>query len=271
MSLHKDWVKAKKEAQAKFKEAEKNYLKQQDKLVKEKEDPKARKKALDMALNEAGFGSGESLSDYLKFADAFGDALDKLENSVSTNAKLQAKYSLTGTNKVVFASILTNKDLLKLYMEACKRAQNEAPLKYYLVDYKKSPDQIYSTYVMDRAPQELDFGLDPGLKDDWDTAHQNQTLGNQGSSLANRLRDHVKVDLEGDMIRKFKADPAVNKKLGIVPGATLLKLKAVVLNTATKYEGQINKAKKRWSKHQPQFWAPLETCLADIRQYCTQV
>src|SRR5262245_57806235 len=81
MTLHETWVAAKKQAWKEFKEAQKNYLKAQDKKINETNDAKAKKKALDMVLGEAGLDKGESLDDYLKFADGFGKQLDTLENA----------------------------------------------------------------------------------------------------------------------------------------------------------------------------------------------
>lgn len=267
MSLHKDWVAAKKDAQTQFKTAEKNYLKKQDQLIKDTNDAKARKKALDVALGEAGLDVGDSLSDYLKFADAFGKALDEFENAVNNNAKLLTKYDISATNANVVDTIVGDKTLLKAFLGYCARAQNEAMIKFYMTDYKKSPAAIYNTYV---APQEIDLSVEATLKGDWDTAFENQTLEDDGPALIARTRDHVKSEIKNDLVGKFKDDVKANKELGFIHSDALRALRTTVRDTATKYEGQINAAKKRWSKHNPKFWTPLETCLADIRQYCTQ-
>jgi hypothetical protein len=83
--LHADWAAAKKEAVKLFKEAQKNWLKKQDAKINASNDAKARKKALDAVLDDAGLDKGESLDDYLKFADGFGKSLDNLEKAVGNN------------------------------------------------------------------------------------------------------------------------------------------------------------------------------------------
>ena len=90
MSLHTDWAAAKKESVKLFNEAQKNWLKKQDAKINATKDAKARKKALDAVLDEAGLEKGESLDDYLKFADGFGKSLDELEKGVLKNQKAAA-------------------------------------------------------------------------------------------------------------------------------------------------------------------------------------
>src|SRR5437588_12930337 len=85
MSLHTDWEAAKKEAVKLFKDAQKNWLKKQDAKINATNDAKARKKALDAVLDDAGLDKGEALDDYLKFADGFGKALDSLEKAAAEN------------------------------------------------------------------------------------------------------------------------------------------------------------------------------------------
>src|SRR5262245_65428041 len=109
MSLHETWAAAKKQAWKDFKEAQKNYLKELDKKIKaplkEQADIKARSKAenkaLDLALGEVGLDKGESLDDYLKFADGFGKQLDAFEKAIDNNAKLNAKYDFESGEKVI--------------------------------------------------------------------------------------------------------------------------------------------------------------------------
>src|SRR5262245_42499976 len=90
MTLHETWAAAKKTAWKEFKEAQKNYLKDLDKKIKaplkEQADIKKRgqaeKNALNLALGEVGLDKGESLDDYLKFADGFGKQLDAFEKAI---------------------------------------------------------------------------------------------------------------------------------------------------------------------------------------------
>jgi hypothetical protein len=65
MSLHADWA-AKKQAVKLFKDAQKNWLKKQDAKINASNDPKARKKALDAVLDDAGLEKGESLCTRLR-------------------------------------------------------------------------------------------------------------------------------------------------------------------------------------------------------------
>ena len=109
MSLHETWAAAKKQAWKEFKEAQKNYLKELDKKIKEptslKSKSSAEKKALDLALGEVGLDQGESLDDYLKFADGFGKQLDAFQKAVENNAKLNAQYDFEGEHVVLHRSV----------------------------------------------------------------------------------------------------------------------------------------------------------------------
>lgn len=116
MSLHTDWAAAKKESVKLFNEAQKNWLKKQDGKINATKDPKARKKALDAVLDEAGLEKGESLDDYLKFADGFGKSLDELEKGVLKNQKAAA--ALHGAT---LEGILADKNLLRIFLAFCQR------------------------------------------------------------------------------------------------------------------------------------------------------
>lgn len=267
MSLHKEWVKAKKDAQTQFKEAEKNYLKKQDKRIKADDEgtPKARQKALDMALGEAGLGMKESLSDYLKFADGFGDSLDKLEEAVDKNAKLAAKLDIQGG----IDKLLANKTLAKPFLQLVQRTLNTNMLTYYTADYKQTPDLIYDTYIRAGAKKRLDFSTNKQLATDWEEARKlPQTWQRLGRGLADRTRDHVKDEIEGDLITQFVSDDKVLEGLGFLSKTQMAALKKSVSDTAKKYQDEIKSAKKRWKDHKPQFWTPLEDCLANIDTYC---
>src|SRR5690349_17119729 len=110
MSLHTDWAAAKKEAFKLFNEAQKNWLKKQDAKINATKDPKARKKALDAVLDEAGLDKGESLDDYLKFSDGFGKSLDELEKAVLKNKPAAS------LNEATLESILADKNLLRHFL-----------------------------------------------------------------------------------------------------------------------------------------------------------
>lgn len=266
LSLHKEWVKAKKDAQTQFKEAEKNYIKKQDKLIKDDEkDFKARNKALSAALGEAGLGMKESLSDYLKFADGFGDSLDNLEAAIDKNAKLAAKLDLQGG----IDKILANKTLARPFLQLVQRTLNTNMITYYTADYKQAPDSIYDTYIKDGAKKQLDFDTNKPLRKEWEEARKSpETLQRQGRDLADRTRDHVKGELEGDLVTQFIGDDKLMEQVGFITKVQISALKKTVTETAKKYQEEIKAAKKRWSGHKPQFWTPLVDCLTTIDTYC---
>jgi len=260
MSLHTDWAAAKKEAFKLFKEAQKNWLKKQDAKINVTKDPKARKKALDAVLDEAGLDKGESLDDYLKFADGFGKSLDELEKAVLKNQKAAA--TLTGAT---LDGILADKNLLRHFLAYCQRIGSTRDITYYMADYKKSPQATWDTYVNHGAPHQIDISEDHNLFDNWMAAGADaQLLAAQGKSLCDRLRVHVENDLKGEIVRKFKIDPNVKVQMGITD---LTALKKDVRDTAEKYKGQIEQAVAKWKKLQPQFWTPLHESLEAIDQY----
>lgn len=262
MSLHTDWAAAKKESVKLFNEAQKNWLKKQDAKINATKDAKARKKALDAVLDEAGLDKGESLDDYLKFADGFGKSLDELEKGVLKNQKAAA--ALTGAS---LQGILADKNLLRIFLAFCQRSGNAPDIKYYMADYKKSPQVVWDTYVKNGAADQIDISNsnDHSLFQDWMAAGANpQLLATQGKSLCDRLRSHVENDLKGDILRKFIANADVKRQLGIID---ISPLKKEVLDTAEKYNGQIERAVAKWKKLQPQFWTPLDESLQAIIHY----
>jgi DnaJ-domain-containing protein 1 len=267
MSLHDTWAAAKKQAWKQFKEAQKNYLKEQDKKIEATNDAKARKKALDAVLGEAGLDKGESLDDYLKFADGFGKQLDALEKAIDNNNKLRAKYNFQGD----LDNLLKNKDAAKQFLLVCQRTYNTALITFYMKDYKNSPQEVWDQYVKSGAKDQLDLSTDPGLEDDWKNAARDpQTLARQGKGLIDRLRSHVKHELERDVVMKLVGDAAAMKALGFVPKATIEDLKKEVRETAKKYNGQIDRAVKKWKNLKPQFWQPLDEALQEIVRYVDQ-
>jgi hypothetical protein len=262
MSLHTDWAAAKKEAFKQFKDAQKNWLKKQDAKINATKDPKARKKALDAVLDDAGLEKGESLDDYLKFSDGFGKSLDELEKGVLKN-----QAAAGALNGATLAGILADKNLLRVFLAFCQRSGNAPDVKYYMADYKKSPQVIWDTYVKHGAPDQIDISNsnDHSLFQDWMAAGgDQQLLAAQGKSLSDRLRDHVENDLKGEVVRKFIANADVKRQLGIID---LAGLKKDVLDTAEKYNGQIERAVAKWKKLQPQFWTPLDESLQAIIRY----
>jgi hypothetical protein len=259
MSLHTDWAAAKKEAVKLFTDAQKNWLKKQDAKINASNDPKARKKALDAVLDDAGLEKGESLDDYLKFADGFGKSLDNLEVAAGKNQTAAASL-----NNVNLASIIADKNMLRAFLTFCQRSGNGPDIKYYMADYKKSPLVVWDTYVKHGAAEQIDISNsnDHSLFQDWMAAGANpQTLAAQGKTLCTRLREHVENDLNGEVTRKFKANADVKRQLGIVDIAAL---KQEVRDTAEKYNQQIERAVAKWKKLQPQFWTPLDESLQAI-------
>lgn len=259
MSLHTDWVAAKKESLKLFKEAQKNWLKKQDAKVNASKDPKARKKALDAVLDEAGLDKGESLDDYLKFADGFGKSLDNLEAAVAKN-----RHAAAGLAGATVEGILADKNMLRVFLAFCQRSGNGPDIKYYMADYKKPPQAVWDTYVKHGAAEQIDISNSNivGLFDDWMAAGQDpDKLAREGNDLRTRLRQHVENDLKGEILRKFKASTDVKHLLGIVDTSGL---KQEVLDTAEKYNGQIERAVAKWKKLTPQFWTPLDESLQAI-------
>ncbi len=262
MSLHTDWVAAKKESVKLFKEAQKNWLKKQDAKINASKDPKARKKALDAVLDDAGLEKGESLDDYLKFADGFGKSLDNLENAVAKNR--ETSRALAGAT---LEGILADKNMLRVFLAFCQRSGNGPDIKYYMADYKKSPQDVWNTYVKHGAPDQIDISnsLVVGLFDEWMAAGADQQLlAAQGRNLCNKLRDHVHNDLKGEILRKFTVSTDVKHLLGVID---LAPLKQEVRETAEKYNGQIERAVAKWKKLTPQFWTPLDESLQAIISY----
>ncbi len=269
MSHHDDWKAAKKTAFAEFKEARKAWIKKQDKKIKDEDNEKQRRMdVLEDALGQAGLDGGESLSDYLKFSDGFGTTLDTLEKAVAKNNKLKQKYNLGSANGMDVDIIIANPAMFKEYLRLCKTSLNEPLIIYYMKDHKKPADYVYQTYVKDRAPKQVDLSLDLQLKADWAAAVQNNTLDAQGGNLKSRLRDHVKTDLDGDMITKFVSDEKCMAAAGFIPKTTMAKLKQNVRDTADKYRKEVKAAAKNWSKLQPKFWLPLDAALDSIVTYC---
>jgi hypothetical protein len=272
MTLHETWAAAKKQAWKEFKEAQKNYLKDLDKKIKaplkEQADIKARSKAeknaLDLALGEVGLDKGESLDDYLKFADGFGKQLDAFEKSVENNAKLNAKYDLGADPDKVIA----NKDLLKQLLLFCQRSHITSEISFYLQGYKKSPDEIWNQYIKPNAPEWFDVGVDERLPEQWAAAAQDPTtLAAQGPKLVQRTRDLMWNLLKTDIIPKMRNDATANKNLGLIHSDVLRALKAEIKETAKKYSQQIQSAVNKWSKLKPQFWRPLDDALEEIQLY----
>jgi len=265
MSLHDDWVAAKKQSVKDFKEAQKNYLKAQDKKINATNDAKAKKKALDMVLGEAGLDQGESLDDYLKFADGFGKSLDALEKAIDNNKKLSDKYDFNGG----IDKLLANKDTAKQMLMVGQKGLRTGLITFYMRDHKLAPQAVYDQYVQDGAKDQIDLAtLNQALLDDWEEAVKNpQTLTANGKKLIERLRDQAKFDLEQDMVRKMVADQAAMKNLGFVLKPTVDALKKEVRDTAKKYDEQINSAAKRWKDLKPQFWQPLDDTLQAIMTY----
>ena len=262
MSLHTDWASAKKESTKLFKEAQKNWLKKQDAKINASNDAKARKKALDAVLDDAGLEKGESLDNYLKFADGFGKSLDELEKAVAKN-----KSAVAAFNGATLQSIIGDKNMLRIFLAFCQRSGNGPDIKYYMADYKKPPQAVWDTYVKNGSKDQIDISnsLDGSLFQDWMAAGPNpQTLAAQGKSLCDRLRTHVENDLKNEVLRKFKASADVKRQLGIID---LAPLKKEVRDTAEKYNGQIERAVAKWRKLQPQFWTPLDESLQAIISY----
>ncbi len=262
MSLHTDWVAAKKESVKLFKEAQKNWLKKQDSKINATNDAKARKKALDLVLDDAGLDKGESLDDYLKFADGFGKSLDALEKTSDKN-----KTAVNSLNHADLAHVIADKEMLRVFLGFCQKSGSGPDIKYYMADYKKSPQATWDTYVKHGAKDQIDVSnsMDNSLFQDWmDAGADPQKLAAQGQSLCDRLRKHVAHDLNGEIIRKFIASTDVKRQLGIVDTAAL---KQEVRDTAEKYNGQIERAVAKWKKLQPQFWTPLDESLQAIISY----
>jgi hypothetical protein len=243
----------------------KNYLKEQDKKINATNDAKARKKALDMVLGEAGLDKGEVLDDYLKFADGFGKSLDALEKAIDKNAELYAKYDFQGG----VDKLLANKDLARQLLIVCQRTQSMNIITFYMKDYKKSPQDIWSQYVEDGAADQIELSNsnDGSLFNDWQQAAQNNTLAAQGKALIDRLRGHVKDDLAFNAVRRMQSDATAMKNLGFIPKAALDDLKKNVRDTAKNYNGQIDAAAKKWKNLKPQFWQPLDDALQSILNY----
>jgi hypothetical protein len=270
MSLHETWAAAKKQAWKEFKEAQKNYLKDLDKKIKAPTDVKAKsqaeKKALDLALGEVGLDKGESLDDYLKFADGFGKALDAFEKAVENNAKLRAKYNFAHN----VDNVLKDKAAAKELLLFCQRTHDTPMITFYMRDYKKSAAEIWNEYVKDGSPSWIDVSVDGTLQKDWrDAAKDPNALQAQGAGLINRLRDHVRGELN-DVTDKLERDPTALKNLGFVPPPALAALKKEVSDTAKKYDGEIQSAVNKWSKLKPQFWRPLDDALEQIKLYAEQ-
>jgi len=262
MSLHTDWVAAKKESVKLFKDAQKNWLKKQDAKINATNDAKAKKKALDTVLGEAGLDKGESLDDYLKFADGFGKSLDALEKTVAANEKASKALSSATLEKV-----LADKNMLRAFLGLCQRSGNAGDIRYYMADYKKSPQFVWDTYVKNGAKDQIEIAHSPigGLFDDWMAAGPNpQTLATEGRALCDKLRQHVESDLKGEILRKFMANAQVKRELGISDTAAL---KKEVLDTAEKYNQQIERAVNKWKKLTPQFWTPLDESLQAIMRF----
>jgi hypothetical protein len=273
MSLHETWVAAKKQAWKEFKEAQKNYLKELDKKIKAPTDVKsknqAEKKALDLALGEVGLDKGESLDDYLKFADGFGKQLDAFEKAIDNNAKLKAKYNFAGE----VDNVLKDKTAAKELLLFCQRKQGQATpmIAFYMKDYKKSAAEIWNEYVKVGSKNWIDASETGTLQTDWeDAAGDPNTLNAQGPKLINRLRDHVHGELNNSVVQPMGSDPTVLKNLGFVPSATIAALKKEVSDTAKKYDEQIQGAVNKWSKLKPQFWRPLDDALEQIKLYAEQ-
>lgn len=266
MSLHDTWAAAKKQAFKEFKDAQKNYLKEQDKKINATNDAKARKKALDMVLGDAGLDKGESLDDYLKFADGFGKSLDALEKAIDSNKKLSDKYDFNGG----IDKLLANKDVAKQLLLVCQKSLSTGLITFYMRDHKLAPQAVYDQYVEEGAKDQIDLAYNADLQKDWQEAVQNQTLATTGKKLIERLRDHAKFTLESDMVRKFVADEAAMKNLGFVSRLTLVALKKEVRDTAAKYDQQIVSAAKKWKNLEPQFWLPLDETLQAIMNYVDQ-
>lgn len=259
MSLHTDWAAAKKEAFKLFKDAQKNYLKKQDSKINATKDPKARKKALDMVLDDAGLDKGESLDDYLKFADGFGKSLDNLEAAVAKNNK--AGGALKGAT---LGTIMADKNLLREFLTFCQSSGNAGDVKFYMADYQKPAQFVWDTYVKHGAKFQIDISNDTTLFDDWMAAGADpQLLATQGASLCSRMRTHLTNDIN-EIVRKFTVNNDVKRKLGIVD---LSDLKQEVLDTAKKYNGQIESAVAKWKKLEPQFWVPLDDSLQSIMAF----
>src|SRR5262245_9659824 len=265
MTLHETWVAAKKQAWKEFKEAQKNYLKAQDKKINETNDAKAKKKALDMVLGEAGLDKGESLDDYLKFADGFGKQLDTLEKAIENNIKLKAKYKFEDKS---IDNLLQNKDVAKQFLLFAQRSHIGTEVSFYLQGYKKPPDVVLDQYVNDQSADAFDFSADEKLQRDWQAAAGDPaTLAREGKSLVERLRVHVKAELERDKVTLFKKDAAAMKNLGIVAPVPLQALAREVMETAVKYDGEIQTAVNKWSRLKPQFWRPLDDALEEIKLF----
>jgi hypothetical protein len=268
MSLHETWAAAKKQAWKEFKEAQKNYLKELDQKIKAptslKSKSNAEKKALDLALGEVGLDKGESLDDYLKFADGFGKQLDAYEKAIENNAKLNAKYDLGGDPD----KVLANKDLLKQVLLICQSMHITSEISFYLQGYKKSPTEIWNQYIKPGSPEWFDVGIDDGLLEQWQAAAQNPgTLDAQGKKLVERTRDIMRHLLKTDIIPKMRNDRTATKNLGLVHSDVLRALKAEISSTAKKYDEQIQSAVNKWSKLKPQFWRPLDDALEEIKLY----
>lgn len=136
-----------------------------------------------------------------------------------------------------------------------------------MADYKKSPQTVWDSYVKPGAADQIDLseGGDSSLLQDWMAAGADQQLlATQGKSLCDRLRVHVKRELNGAVLPNFIVNGDVKQQLGIIDIAPL---KKEVLDTAEKYNGQIERAVAKWKKLQPQFWTPLDESLQAIIRY----
>ena len=259
MSMHDDWKTAKKESEKLFQQAYTAYFKEQEGLAAKK-DPKAKQKILAENLKISGLDKGSKFTSYFKFADGFGNDLDKLEAFATGNEK-----AAKAVKTLTVDAVLKNSKLNATFKHYCMNSGRIPEVyEFVTVGHKKPPQQIYALYIDRNA--DLALNIDSGVKEIW-TNGSNSGNWAQAKTTIPALLD-VNREYLKDGLAKARDIPAYAKFLAAdLGGATpdvFRKAADKCLDTAVKYAREVQAYGKRWSKMKPDFWTPLNVALNEI-------
>jgi len=253
MSLHRDWSNAKKTSKTFFKDA---LEAKKEKLEKDaKGDAKAKEKAVDKSLGDAGLRNVNDIDKYFTFKEDFGPTLDKLEEAAGKNADVRkAANAIRG-----IPDVLGDAKLWLAFREYCKKTY--CPELWAFIDngYKLEPRRAYDEYVKKDAKMEINIS-GPLRQEFDDIAGDAAAVKSKGPALLEKYRKYL-IGSHEEVATKFSRTEEFREVAGAVDlDALLTKVRA----TITSYRKQIDECDKTWKGIKPDFCYPLETELTKI-------
>jgi hypothetical protein len=260
MTLHRDWSNAKKTSKSYFKDA---LEAKKEKLAKEaKGDAKAKEKAVDKSLGDAGLRNVADLDKYFTFKEDFGPALDKLEEAAAKNDEARkAANAIRG-----IPDVLGNAKLWAAFKDFCGKTY--CPELWAFIDsgYKLEPRKAYDEYV--KADAKMQINISGALRQEFDAiADDAAAVKSKGPALLERYRKYL-IGSHEQVAQGFSRTPEFLELAGAVDlDGMLTKVRATIKS----YRKQIDDCDKTWKGIKPDFCYPLETELTKIEYVVGQI